>query len=619
MAFDNKLVEEILKRADIVDVISSYINVIKKGKNYLAICPFHDDHHPSMSISREKQIYKCYSCGNGGNVITFVMNYEHVKFFDALKKIAEIIGYDNPRLHETIKVVSTNPSLDVLYDCSAELTKFYQYALSTDEGKLARDYLDARSLGEKIRTKFCLGYAFNDGRLTIEYLTKKGFSLKNIENIGIALARHASTTDNNAGRLIFPLFDLEGRPVGYSARRLNDDKSLPKYVNSPETSIFHKSNLLYNFHNASQTCRRDGYIYVVEGFMDVFAIDEIGISSVVALMGTALTKEHLQLLKRTNVEVRLCLDGDVAGKSATMKAIKELDEARIPHRIVYMDNELRDPDEILRDDGPDKLRFYLNNLIDAFNFSLAYYINTSPIDSPEAAKEIIKSFVPLFANITDQLSFDNYLYKLSEATHYDARALRTYLASLVTAYRQKKVVEEESIVVPDALNLSYTYNRQLKGPLRRLLLIEDKMLQQMVLHEKAVNFYEQNIKYFFDEVNRMIANFLIDYLENHEKLDLSEIVAMVEESDVKDKEQIKRKLTDMAYIDAEPYSEEMLVEYKKIIDEQKQKIYERKRLEASLKETTSENDKARIIRDYNKMRYKDFQQSNTEDDKDEKK
>lgn len=619
MAFDNKLVEEILKRADIVDVISSYINVIKKGKNYLAICPFHDDHHPSMSISREKQIYKCYSCGNGGNVITFVMNYEHVKFFDALKKIAEIIGYDDPRLHETIKVVPTNPSLDVLYDCSAELTKFYQYALSTDEGKVARDYLDARSLGENIRTKFCLGYAFNDGRLTIEYLTKKGFSLKNIENIGIALARHASTTDNNAGRLIFPLFDLEGRPVGYSARRLIDDKSLPKYVNSPETSIFHKSNLLYNFHNASQTCRRDGYIYVVEGFMDVFAIDEIGISSVVALMGTALTKEHLQLLKRTNVEVRLCLDGDVAGKSATMKAIKELDEARIPHRIVYMDNELRDPDEILRGDGPDKLRFYLNNLTDAFNFSLAYYINTSPIDSPEAAKEIIKSFVPLFANITDQLSYDNYLYKLSEATHYDARALRTYLASLVTAYRQKKVVEEESIVVPDVLNLSYTYNRQLKGPLRRLLLIEDKMLQQMVLHEEAVNFYEQNIKYFFDEVNRMIANFLIDYLENHEKLDLSEIVAMVEESDVKDKEEIKKKLTDIAYIDAEPYSEEMLVEYKKIIDEQKQKIYERKRLEASLKETTSESDKARIIRDYNKMRYKDFQQSNTEDDKDEKK
>ena len=344
MIFDHDLLQEIKSRADIVDVISSYINVIKKGRRYAAVCPFHDDHNPSMDINKEKQTYHCYVCNHGGDVFSFVSDYEKISFADAVKRVCEIIGFDDPRLHKNEPIKPVDVNIQKLYDCINELQKFYEYGLTTEEGKIARDYLSKRQLSDEQVKKFSLGYALNDGKLTVSYLQQKGFSLKNIEDIGIALARANGTADSNAGRLIFPIKDHNGQVIGFSARKMTSGDDAAKYINSPDTKLFHKTNVLYNYHIAKQSAKHDGFIYVLEGFMDVFALDTIGITSAVAIMGTKLTENHIAMLRRLNVEIRLCLDGDKPGQEAMMGIMATLDKAGLPYRLVSQPGELRDPD-----------------------------------------------------------------------------------------------------------------------------------------------------------------------------------------------------------------------------------------------------------------------------------
>lgn len=619
MIYQATLTEEILKRADIVDIISSYINVVKKGRNFVALCPFHDDHHPSMSISREKQIYKCYSCGNGGNAITFVMRYEHISYFDALKKVARLINYDDPRLEEDTRYVKKISEEDeILYSCLEDLTKFYQYGLLTEEGQIAKDYLLSRHIDLNMQQKYRLGYAFNDPKLTITHLEQKKYSLKNIENIGITKASRDLTSDMNAGRVIFPIDDMDGRIVGFSARRLLENSDLAKYVNTPETRLFQKSKILYNYSRIKDSLRHDKYLYVLEGFMDVFALDRIGINNAVALMGTALTKEHLDLFKRLNVEIRMCLDCDNPGKIATMKAISELDKAKINYRIVFLEGENRDPDEILNQDGPDRLRLFINSLVDSFTFILDYYKNVSPLSNEENIKKVIDYFVPFFANISDSLVYDNYLYKLSEATHYDPRALKAYLVKEKENRQRQKLHEEEKFVFSGDLNRTFS-SLPLKE-YRKLILTERYMLKEMLYFKEAVAYYDRNIGYFYDEVNRLIANFIIDYLSHHDKVDINVIYSSLEEGDFANKDEAEKVLSDLSS-DNMPrlsYNEKTMDEYRDIINEQKNKIYQKEILQQSLNNNSDPLERARIIKEHNKIKKealeKEFEEDGKRDD-----
>ena len=387
MAIDYDVLKEIKERADIVDIISYFLpSVQKKGRNYVCICPFHDDHKPSMQISKEHQTFRCFVDNIGGDVFTFVQKYEKCTFEEAVRKVAEIIGYDDPRLHKKAYVKPVDTNLVPVYNCISEIQKFYKYCLMTDEGVVAREYLEKRQISADQQTKFGLGYALQDGKMTIEYLKQKGFSFKNIEDTGIALLQTSGMSDNNAGRLIFPIFDKSGQVVGFSARKMTSGDDAPKYVNSPETKIFTKGKILYNFNNAKQTVKHDGYIYLVEGFMDVFALDSIGVTSCVALMSTKLTAQHIDELRKLNVEVRVCLDGDKPGQEAMMKIISQLNEAHLHARYVSKANELRDPDEILKQDGPEALKAYVNSLVDPFDFIINYYETTSPLGSNEDKK-----------------------------------------------------------------------------------------------------------------------------------------------------------------------------------------------------------------------------------------
>ena len=269
-----------------------------------------------------------------------------------------------------VKVV--DPKRAPLVKCLRDLTVYYQYSLNSPEGKAGLDYFESRHLDASMRSKFMLGYAFKDGKATCRFLQEKGHSLKTIEDIGIASSINGVYSDRNQGRAIFPIIDANGEVIGFSARRLGDGPEA-KYVNSPETYLFHKSNILYNYNNAKEKAHIAGYIYVLEGFMDVYALYRIGIESCVAIMGTALTSEHIRLLRALNVEIRLCLDGDLPGQKATMEIANNLANNGLNVRIVDNQNSSKDPDEILNSDGEMALNAYLNKLISRVDFVLNYY------------------------------------------------------------------------------------------------------------------------------------------------------------------------------------------------------------------------------------------------------
>ena len=598
MAIDESLINDVINHADIVKVISSYIKVTKKGRNYWAICPFHDDTNPSLSISPERKMFKCWVCGTAGSAISFVQKYEHISFFEALKKVADLSDYYDPRLEGVVKAKPVDSKKDPLLKCLSDLTLYYQYALNTAEGKDGLEYFEKRHLDADMRAKYKLGYAFKDGKATCGFLQSKGHSYKTQEDVGIAGLSGSNYFDRNQGRVVFPICDADGNVIGYSARRLGDGPEA-KYVNSPETYLFHKSNVLYNFHIAKDKAKQAGHIYICEGFMDVFALAKIGIDNAVALMGTALTKEHIVMLRSLNVEIRLCLDGDVPGQNAMMVASKMLYEAGLDVRIVDNQNSPKDPDEILNQDGPDALRVYLNNLVNRIDFALSYFKNTNPLKTVEQKKALVKSFIPILLGINSQLELDSYLRKLANVTGFEADSIRALL---------KDAKNNAEYDRPEEAMMNFHPERKV---LKKLQLAEREMLFQMLLDPKAIAFYEEKVGTFYDEIYRQLANYIIDYAKASDDVTLINVLSSIEMSELSNKQELINELANLSYDDTlkKQYSEELLENLLASIKEEKERIFEKDTLEQSL-EGKDPLEKARIIAEYNRRKMKKLEAQN---------
>lgn len=593
MAFDDTLVNDVLKHSDIVKVIQAYLPLVRKGKDYLAKCPFHDDTNPSMHISPEKQIFKCFVCGTSGNAIGFVMKYEHLSFKEALKKVAEICDFHDPRLDGINEAKVIDPRRVPLVKCLKDLATYYQYSLNSPEGKAGLDYFETRHLDVNMRNKFLLGYAFKDGKATCRFLQEKGHSLKTIEDIGIASSINGVYSDRNQGRAIFPIMDANGEVVGFSARRLGNGPEA-KYVNSPETYLFHKSNILYNYHNAKEKAHIAGYVYVLEGFMDVYALYRIGIESCVAIMGTALTAEHIRLLRALNVEIRLCLDGDLPGQKATMDIATNLVNNGLTVRIVDNQNSSKDPDEILNSDGEMALNAYLNKLISRVDFVLNYYQNTNPLKTPEQKTQLINEFIPVLLGIKSTLELDTYINKLASITGFAPEAIKNLLKNIRNKPKN-----------PDEYRNAILELHPERKILRRLFTAEHELLYQMLLNPSAVAFYEAKVGGFYDETYRSIANYLIEYAKIHENFVPRDLIASLEASNLEDKEQLINKISELYLERNHPNvcNQTLLENLHSVIEQEKEKIFEKDTLEQSL-EGKDEMVKARILSEHNRRKMK---------------
>ncbi|HOF65052.1 MAG TPA: DNA primase [Bacilli bacterium] len=491
--------QRLLARIDIVDIISRFIPVNKKGNNYVALCPFHDDTNPSLSISPDKQIFKCFVCGKGGNAINFVSEFEKISYFEAARRIADMVNFSDPAFEKEKYVSPQDVKNEPLYKALNDLTTYYEFCLLTKEGEEAVKYLENRKINQDMRKKYRIGLSSISGNETITYLLNKGHSIKTIKDIGILGGSLDKPFDVNQGRIMFPIHDQEGRVVGFSGRIYKKGEKTAKYMNSPETPVFHKTSILYNYHRIKSIARNTGYVYVLEGFMDVFALNEVGIESVVALMGTALTKDHINLLRMLNAEVRLCLDGDEAGQSATLAMTKVLDKANLTYTIVDNKDDMRDPDDILKAEGKEGLLRFLNNLVDKSTFTLNYYLKHNPLSNLKERKDFVNSLLPTIANLKSALDIDDYLNKLVKITNFG----RSTLEAEVAAYKNRLERDqkyERAIKVDDRLLR--------KREISKLQLAEQTILYQMIHFPEAVKFYNTNVKTFINEFYQYIAQYL---------------------------------------------------------------------------------------------------------------
>lgn len=415
-------INDIRSSVDIVDVVSKYISLTQRGKNYFGVCPFHDDHSPSMSVSKEKQIYTCFSCGATGNVFKFVMDYENISFMESVKKIAEIGGISiNIDTHQTNnKFINTN-----LYDIYDLSLKFYQNNLNTNEGVAAKKYLYERQITDEMIRYFGIGYSLKQRGLLTKLLLKKEFKESDLIKSGLVIKNEYGLNDIYYDRIMFPLHDLNGRVVGYSGRIYSGTDS-SKYINTKETEIFKKGELLYNYHRAKEEARNLGQVIIMEGFMDVMRAYTVGVKNVVATMGTAVTKNQALLIKRMANEVILLFDGDKAGAKATFACANELSNIGIIPKIVRLEENL-DPDEYILKYGKDKFLNKLKNPITVMDFKLDYLRKDKNLNDSNETAQYVNQVLAELNNISDDVLKEITLTKLSKDSSLDIDFLRSKL------------------------------------------------------------------------------------------------------------------------------------------------------------------------------------------------
>ena len=495
----------VLKNSDIVEVISSRIKVIKAGRNYKAVCPFHDDKNPSLMISKEKQIFKCFVCGASGNAISFIQKYDKISFFEAVREVAKISGYNDERLTNLNQPkVSVNNEYSDIYNCLNEIANFYEISLYQSEvGKKGLEYLKNRGLNDDVIHYFRIGYSLDDGENIINYLKAKNFSIKTIERTGIGRINNQTLTirDNNAGRIIFPLISKNDQVLGFSARRIvNDDTA--KYINTESTLVFNKGNLLYNLNKAKNEAKQVNYVYLVEGFMDVIALYRINVKSAVALMGTALTKDQIKELRLLNVEVRICLDLDNAGQMNTLSVINKLEEAGIDFKVVNnkVDFNEKDSDEILTKYGEEKLKSFLFNLIDSGEWILNYYTKTLNLANTSDKKILVQKVMPYIAKLKSKFDVEAYINKLSFQTGFSKSLLMEYL----TKFKEKNLNSDAELFIKEVTSPS--------KKISKIDLAQFKILKYMLEDKVAIDIVNSSNLYFPTEKYRELAGLLIDYV-----------------------------------------------------------------------------------------------------------
>ena len=500
MNITNEMINEIRNKVDIVEVISKYIPLTQRGKNYFGVCPFHDDHSPSMSVSKEKQIFTCFSCGATGNVFTFVSDYEHIGFYDAVRLLGNQVGYNLGNAQAT---KNKNAEAYEIYD---QACKFYQNSLNTSLGKNANEYLENRQIDKESIKKFKIGLSMSKTSLT-DYLISKGFSLNKLIELGIS---NTNGTDLFTNRIMFPLYDLEGNVVAFSGRRYNTNEG-SKYINTKETSIFKKGNILYNYHNAKEMLKKNNSIIVMEGFMDVIRANTIGITNCIATMGTALTKQNANLLKKMADNIILCFDGDKAGEEATVSAINILKEIDVTPKVVRLEEDL-DPDEYILKYGANKFISKIDNPESTIEFLMEQHkINKNLTDIEDITKYINESLNDLI-QVEDIVLVDLTLKKMSDEYKVEYDILKNKYQEL-----KNKIKPKENKEIKEVKKIKYNQYE----------LASRSLIFYMLKDEKVITKVEKNVTFFPDNIIRILANEIIYYYHKYGVLKIADFISYI--------------------------------------------------------------------------------------------
>lgn len=495
MRYPEELIEEIRTKNDIVEVISGSVRLQKKGSSYFGLCPFHNEKSPSFSVSPVKQMYYCFGCGAGGNVITFLMEYENATFQEAVKILADRAGVSLPEVEYSEEMRKKESRRAKLLEVNKEAAKYYYYLLRAPKGQTGHRYLTERELTEETMKKFGLGYADGARSDLSAYLRSKGYADDLITESGLAaFDEKRGVHDKFWNRVMFPIQDVNHRVIGFGGRVMGDAK--PKYLNSPETAVFDKSRNLYGL-NFARTART-GNIILCEGYMDVIAMHQAGFGQAVASLGTAFTAGQAGLLKRYAEEILLAYDSDGAGTNAALRAIGILKEAGLRARVIDM-QPYKDPDEFVKNLGAEAFQERIDRAENGFFFELKVLERNYRLEDPESKTAFHREIAKKLCGFEEEVERENYIESVAERYHIGYDNLRKLVSGYAARAGFVKPVER-----PKATTKEQTSSEELSRRSQRILLTwlveEPEVFPKIKDYIKATDFTDELIGQVADKL-----------------------------------------------------------------------------------------------------------------------
>lgn len=441
MFYPDEIIEEVRNQNDIVDVISEYVKLQKKGANYFGLCPFHNEKSPSFSVSPGKQMYYCFGCGEGGNVISFVMKYENYSFIEAVQMLASRAGIELPQVTRSKEEKENADKRSQILTINTLAAKFYYYMLKSEKGALAYHYLRGRELSDNTITGFGLGYSDKYSDSLYKYMKSKGYKDDILKETGLFTFEEKGVHDKFWNRVMFPIMDVNNKVIAFGGRVMGDGK--PKYLNSPETKVFDKSRNLYGL-NIARTSRKD-YLLICEGYMDVISLHQAGFNNAVAALGTSFTSGHASLIKRYAKEVVLTFDSDGAGIKAALRAIPILREAGLSIKVLSM-KPYKDPDEFIKALGPEAYEERIEKATNYFIFQVGTLMNEYNLYDPSEKTGFHNKVADMLLEFEDEIERNNYLESVCRTFNIPLDGLRQLVKKKGLNYIGKKQREEKETI-----------------------------------------------------------------------------------------------------------------------------------------------------------------------------
>lgn len=500
------LINEIRAKTDLVDLVSQHLSLTKKGNNYWGVCPFHKDTNPSLSVAADKQIYKCFTCGAGGNAFTFLQNIESISFMEAVVKLAQAANIDVSEYQQTSSKPK-DPQKEVLYEIMSEAGQFTSYQVSTEAGLKARELLKERQYDEELIALFGIGVVYGDNQLT-NYLKAKGFMDEDLIKADVSRMVNNELKDVFYDRIMFPIHDAYGRLIAFSGRTM-DPYSKVKYINTGQTRLYTKGDVVYNYHRAKDAARKAGYVVVSEGVTDTIAFTKAGITETVSLLGVACTDQQVRLLKQCSSKVILAFDGDRAGIEASYKIGLKLRESGASVFVWYNDTGL-DPDDALRKNGKEALLEGVEHRLHWYDFILNYGISQYGLESFENKKRVIE-FVLGHLRSADDLEKSHYVEKLAQRTQFDVQVLMMQI--------QTQEVQTEQVNQIIQTHVPST-------PVKRDIVLAERNILSLMLHSKQAAFlYRDHLGFMHSDLANQLALIILDAYRSQDTLSVADLLS----------------------------------------------------------------------------------------------
>jgi DNA primase len=506
--------DEILARADIIEIISDYLTLHKRGRNFIGLCPFHSEKTPSFTVSPEKQIYKCFGCGKSGNVITFLMEKNAFTFTETLKFLAGKYGIQYSFKESNPETVS---EIEDILSALEESAKYFQKSLSQKEGKICREYYESRKFTKKTQEEFRLGFSPDSYDSLTKHLQNEGFSEHIITEAGInVVVENGRTYDRFRNRAIFPIFDIFGRVIGFGARNLSNEKTQAKYINSPQTKVYDKSRVLYGLSQGKNEIINKKFAILVEGYADVLTLHQNGFKNSVASSGTSLTTEQLKLLSRYSKNLQIIYDADSAGINATERAIEMALENGFSPNIVSL-SPGSDPDSILRDNGTSSFQGFLDNSSDFLEFLYSKYKKSSEFENTGGKSEIIKKLMSTISLVKDKVRQDLLIQELAskfDFNDFQIRNLYKLQSNLKNDSIRKAAIRQDSQVKNEDDSENVIFEKECKAILKKMKNPEQILFNIILKNNdtfQKFKTYDFNPEKLITETAKTIYDFIFSY------------------------------------------------------------------------------------------------------------